>query len=101
MPRECKISHDDNLHYNQVVVCSAEIYLLTSELVRQDCGSSRFRRLLRGDGADVGDGGGMSACVFSNCCADCCNKCVKFLIPSPSSTGDCFSSDETDVGRGK
>lgn len=64
---------------------------ITSEFVRQDWGSSRFRLRFRGEGADVGDGGGISDCVFNNCCADCCNKCVKLLISCPSF--DCLSAD--------
>lgn len=55
--------------------------VLTSEFVRQDCGSSRFRRRFRGEG-EVG--GGMSNCVLNSCCADCCSNCVMLLTSSPS-----------------
>lgn len=41
---------------------------LTSEFVRQDCGSSRFRLRFRGEGAMVGEvGGGMSNCDLISC----------------------------------
>lgn len=53
----------------------------TSEFVRQDCGSSRFRLRFLGDG-EVG--GGMSNCDLNNCCADCWSSCVRLLTSSPS-----------------
>lgn len=58
---------------------------LTSEFVRQDWGSSRFRLRFLGEGAVVGDvGGGISNCVLNNCCADCCSSCVMPLRSCPS-----------------
>lgn len=54
----------------------------TSEFVRQDCGSSRFRRRFLGDGDVVG--GGISKCVLNSCCADCWSNCVMLLTSWPS-----------------